>query len=141
MPGTSHQFESRILESLPIKYEAVVVRLLNFCALEEMVMLLEHGPTDELRGLFPNVKPEDWPILFRKVTAARITYLEVNNNYSLEQLTFLVDLLAECLSAENASQAELALVVNPNHEYLRFWLKRTFALIKAKTKSKQPQNA
>ncbi|WP_130537937.1 hypothetical protein [Thiomicrorhabdus indica] len=99
MPGTSETFEVANLDGISEKLADAVCLLINHYPLKSLVGFMRKGVPEEVQKVCPSIQEKEWDYLLPQIVFSKITALELNANYRLEQLDYLLRLFRECFRA------------------------------------------
>ena len=135
MAGTSLKMEYKIFEEVPMRWVDPIRKLLNEVEFHNLVEYQQQGIEDSYFDEFPNLNPMEWESIVLKVLFARITAIEVSNIFTLEQVDYLLDLLAICYG-KGAEKNTIREVLPREFMHTHEWLNRAFIVRRHKINSK-----
>ncbi|BBP45398.1 hypothetical protein THMIRHAS_07710 [Thiosulfatimonas sediminis] len=131
MPGTSENFEINHFNGIANRLVEPTRALINHYPLQKLLTFLLTEVPEELTQAFPSLSAEQWRDVLRKTIISKITALELNADYSHEQLYFLIDLLSHCFQFQDTRKIQPK-DLPKECVYAQKWLNQAYAHIRLK---------
>lgn len=103
MPGTNHQVESGFLEELALNHRPAAELMLRHHTLREILLFDTKGITEQIKQDFPHIQQNEWKHISRNALLTKISYFELNELFTHEELQMLAKITFYALDLPNNS--------------------------------------
>lgn len=131
MPGTSQKFEMKNLDGALHRHVSPIRRLLNEYSLKDILSMVHGSVSEELKNEFRGLTEKDWEFVLCSVGFSRITSIQVNHSFSINEINFLIESLSFCYRQKNdgiLSSKDLP----ETYDEARFWLRNAESVLRIK---------
>lgn len=135
MPGTSEVFEIKNFDGVANKLVAPIRLLLNSYPLEQHVCFRTNGIPEAFKHDFRSVTDSEWDYILDNVIFSKVTSLEINASYSIEQIESLLKLLNQVFVKTSTSRVAPE-DLPEDFVIAKRWLKKTYEILNKKQSQK-----
>jgi hypothetical protein len=107
MPGTNHQVEMEFLNRLPLELRPAADDLLRHNTLKQLILMRHEGVNEFLRKRFYQLSEVEWVRIINTVILTKISYFEINKQFSVEQLDKLIEIALDALDMPQQTPVNL----------------------------------
>ncbi|CAN8139388.1 hypothetical protein J3998_10970 [Thiomicrorhabdus sp. 6S2-11] len=117
-------YEFSLRDALPGNSRDLVMHLFTTTSLAQMLQLWENRETDKFLLTKYRVNASDWPAALQAAIIAKLSYLKINNRYSIHEMVFLIKTTCAVLGTPLPEYTLQEVINNQNTQTpkLNLWL-------------------
>ena len=122
MPGLAHNIERGFLNNLDLHLRDVAETLLILHPLRTLLTIKLEGPDETLRSQYDTLTDIEWEKLINAVLLTKVTYFELNEHFTLEELDLLDQVVMLAMNGAHTQRQALSSGSQLSYPVFNNWL-------------------